>query len=77
VPGGTYRVVILLVIGLGVAGAGIAMAAGGVRRTFRKQLRLAQMSVSGRGAAQARHHPLGPWLLVVVALGLVTFGIYL
>ena len=22
------------------------------------------------------HTPLGPWLLVVVALGLVTFGVY-
>jgi uncharacterized protein DUF1206 len=43
----------VLVIGLGVAGAGIAMAVGGVRKTFRKQLRLAQMSARTREVVEA------------------------
>jgi uncharacterized protein DUF1206 len=109
---------LVLLIGLIVAGAGIAMAAGGVRRTFRKQLRLAQMSARTRTVVEAvgvvgttargivfavvgvfvvvaaitfdpgkaqgldgalrkiATTPLGPWLLVAVALGLVIFGIY-
>ena len=109
---------LVLLIGLGVAGAGIAMAVGGVRRTFRKQLRLAQMSARTRKVIEAlgvvgstargvvfsvvgvflvvaaitfdpaeaqgldgalrklATTPLGPWLLIAVALGLVTFGIY-
>jgi|SRR5579871_322938 len=109
---------LVLLIGLIVAGAGIAMAVGGVRRTFRKQLRLAQMSARTRTVVEAvgvvgttargivfavvgvflvvaaitfdpgkaqgldgalrkiATTPLGPWLLVAVALGLVIFGIY-
>jgi hypothetical protein len=109
---------LVMLIGLGVAGAGIAMAVGGVRRTFRKHLRLEQMSSRTRGVVEAlgvvgttaggivfgvvgvflviaavtfdpgkaqgldgalrkiARTPLGPWLLVAVALGLVTFGIY-
>jgi hypothetical protein len=109
---------LVLLIGLVVAGAGIAMAVGGVRRTFRKQLRLAQMSGRTRTVVEAvgvvgttargivfavvgvflvvaaitfdpgkaqgldgalrklATTPLGPWLLVAVALGLVIFGIY-
>ena len=109
---------LVLLIGLGVAGAGVAMAVGGVRRTFRKQLRLAQMSPRTRKVVEAlgvagttargvvfavvgvflvvaamtfdpgkaqgldgalrkfATTPLGPWLLVAVALGLVTFGVY-
>jgi hypothetical protein len=109
---------LVLLIGLGVAGAGIAMAAGGVRKTFRKQLRLAEMSARARKVVEAlgvtgttargivfavvgvflvvaavtfdaakaqgldgalrklATTPLGPWLLVAIALGLVTFGMY-
>ena len=109
---------LVLLIGLGVAGAGIAMAVGGVRRTFRKQLRLAEMSARARKVVEAlgvtgttargivfavvgvflvvaavtfdpgkaqgldgalrklATTPLGPWLLVAIALGLVTFGMY-
>jgi len=109
---------LVLLIGLGVAGAGIAMAVGGVRRTFRKHLRLAQMSSRTRQVVEAlglvgttargivfgvvgvflviaavtfapdkaqgldgalrklAATPLGPWLLVGVAIGLVTFGVY-
>jgi Domain of Unknown Function (DUF1206) len=109
---------LVLLIGLGVAGAGLAMAAGGVRRTFRKHLRLAQMSSRTRKVVEAlgvvgttargivfsvigvflvaaavtfdpakaqgldgalrklATTPLGPWLLVAVALGLVIFGVY-
>src|SRR5579859_2750514 len=44
---------LVLLIGLVVAGAGIAMAAGGVRRTFRKQLRLSQMSPRSRKVVEA------------------------
>lgn len=114
-PGGRWLV---LLIGLGVAGAGIAMVAGAVRKKFLKQLRLARMSprtrkivetlgtvgTTARGIVFAvvgvflvvaavtfdpkkaqgldgalrkiAATPLGPWLLVAVALGLVTFGIY-
>jgi TRAP-type C4-dicarboxylate transport system permease small subunit len=109
---------LVLLIGLGVAGAGLAMAVGGVRRTFRKHLRLAQMSSRTRKVVEAlgvvgttargivfgvigvflvvaavtfdpakaqgldgalrklATTPLGPWLLVAVALGLVIFGVY-
>jgi hypothetical protein len=109
---------LVLLIGLGVAGAGLAMAVGGVRRTFRKHLRLAQMRLRTRKVVEAlgvvgttargivfgvigvflvvaavtfdaakaqgldgalrklATTPLGPWLLVAVALGLVTFGVY-
>jgi len=109
---------LVLLIGLGVAGAGLAMAVGGVRRTFRKHLRLAQMRSRTRKVVEAlgvvgttargivfgvigvflvvaavtfdpakaqgldgalrklATTPLGPWLLVAVALGLVTFGVY-
>jgi hypothetical protein len=101
-----------------VAGAGLAMAVGGVRRTFLKHLRLAQMSSRTRKVVEAlgvvgttargivfgvigvflvvaavtfdpakaqgldgalrklATTPLGPWLLVAVALGLVIFGVY-
>jgi len=109
---------LVLLIGLGVAGAGLAMAVGGMRRTFRKHLRLAQMNSRTRKVVEAlgvvgttargivfgvigvflvvaavtfdpakaqgldgalrklATTPLGPWLLVAVALGLVTFGVY-
>ena len=109
---------LVLLIGLGVAGAGLAMAVGGVRRTFRKQLRLGRMSARTREVVETlgmlgttargivfgvvgvflvvaavtfdpakalgldgalrklATTPLGPWLLVAVALGLVIFGIY-
>ena len=47
------RQVARLLIGLGVAGAGLAIAVGGVRRTFRKHLRLAQMSSRTRKVVEA------------------------
>jgi hypothetical protein len=109
---------LVLLIGLGVVGVGIAMIAGAVRKKFLKQLHLARMSsrtrkiveTLGTVGSTARGivfgilgvflviaavtfdpkkaqgldgalrkiagTPLGPWLLVAVALGLVTFGIY-
>lgn len=109
---------LIMAIGVVVAGAGIAMAVGGIRRKFLEYLHLAQMSgrtrtivqslgvvgVTARGivftvvgaflivaaasfeAKQAQGldgalrkiatTPLGPWLLVAVAAGLITFGIY-
>jgi Domain of Unknown Function (DUF1206) len=114
-PGGRWLV---LLIGLGVVGAGIGMVATGVRRKFVKQLRMVRMSprtckivgtlgtvgTTARGVVfgivgiflvvaaatfdpkQAQGldgalrkiatTPLGPWLLVAVALGLVSFGTY-
>src|SRR3984893_9784652 len=44
---------LVMLIGLGVAGAGLAIAVGGVRRTFRKHLRLAQMSSRTRTVVEA------------------------
>ncbi|MCW2942967.1 MAG: putative integral rane protein [Actinomycetia bacterium] len=114
-PGGRWLV---LLIGLVVVGAGVAMVVGGVRKEFRKQLNLAGLNprsrrvietlgtvgVAARGivfgvvgvflvvaavsfdAKKAQGidgslrkiatTPLGPWLLIAVALGLVTFGVY-
>jgi hypothetical protein len=114
-PGGRWLV---LLIGLGVAAAGIAMAVGGVRKKFLEHLQLAQMSVRTRKVVETlgivgvgargtvfgvvgvflvlaaaafdpkkaqgldgalrkfATTPLGPWLLVAVAAGLVTFGVY-
>lgn len=110
--------ILVLVIGLVVVGAGVAVLVGAVRKMFTKHLNLAQMSPRTRkvvnalglvggtargivfgivgvflivaamtfdpkkalGLDGALHKvaatPLGPWLLVVVALGLVTFGVY-
>jgi hypothetical protein len=109
---------LILLAGLVVVAAGIAMAVGALRKTFVKHLRLARMSRRTRevvetlgtvgstaravvfavvgvflvvaavtfdpaqaqgldgGLRKLATTPLGPWLLVAVALGLVTFGIY-
>jgi hypothetical protein len=109
---------IVLLVGLVVVGAGLAILVSGVRKTFLKQLSLGQMSTGARQAVEvlgvvgtsargiifavvgafltvaaitfdaqkaqgldgALHKvattPLGPWLLVAMALGLVTFGVY-
>jgi hypothetical protein len=114
-PGGRWLV---LLIGLGVAAAGIGMIVEGVRKKFLDNLHVARMSprtrkvidtlgvvgLTARGAvfvvfgvflviAAATFDskqavgldgslrkftltPLGPWLLVVVALGLVVFGVF-
>jgi hypothetical protein len=114
-PGGRWLV---LLIGAGVAAAGIAMVVGGVRKKFLKHLRLVRVSartrkvvetvgVVGTGARgivlglvgvfliaaavtfdpkkaqgldgvlrKIATTPLGPWLLVAVGAGLVTFGVY-
>jgi hypothetical protein len=109
---------LVLLVGLVVVGAGLAVVVGGVRKTFLKKLSVGQMSTRARetvevlgvvgvvargivfavvggflavaaatfdakkaqGLDGALHKvattPLGPWLLVAVALGLVTFGVY-
>jgi hypothetical protein len=109
---------VVLLVGLVVVGAGLAIIVGGVRRTFLKQLSLGQLSARARQSVEAlgvvgvvargivfavvggflaiaavtfdaqkaqgldgavhkvATTPLGPWLLVAVALGLVTFGVY-
>jgi uncharacterized membrane protein len=114
-PGGRW---LILLIGLVVVGAGVAMVVGGVRKKFLKHLNqsgltsrsrriietLGTVGVSARGivfgvagaflavaalsfdAKKAQGvdgslrkiatTPLGPWLLITVALGLVTFGVY-
>jgi uncharacterized membrane protein len=114
-PGGRWLV---LLIGLAVVGASIAMIVGAVQKKFLKHLRLTRMSrrtreivealgvvgSTARGAVFAvvgvflviaavnydpkqaqgldgglrklATTPLGPWLLVAVAVGLVTFGVY-
>jgi Domain of Unknown Function (DUF1206) len=114
-PGGRW---LILLIGLVVVGAGVALVVGGVRKTFLKQLNLAGLNARSRRiietlgtvgtAAQGivfgvvgvflivaavsfdankaqgidgslrkiATTPLGPWLLIAVALGLVTFGVY-
>jgi hypothetical protein len=109
---------LVLLIGLVVVGASIAMIVGALQKTFVKYLRVAQMSPRTRkivetlgavgstargvafgvvgvflivaaatvdpkqaqgldgGLRKLATTPLGPWLLIAVALGLVTFGIY-
>ncbi|GAA2637479.1 DUF1206 domain-containing protein [Actinomadura fulvescens] len=109
---------LILAIGLVVAGAGIAMAIGGLRRKFEEYLNLAQMNARTTTLVQAlgvvgstsrgivfavlgaflivaaatfdseqaqgldgalrkiATTPAGPWLLVAVAAGLITFGAY-
>ncbi len=114
-PGGQ---VLVAIVGVGLAGAGLGIVVNAVRRTFLKKLSTAQMSartrtgvtalgvggntargivLAGAGAfivvaavrfnpSQAKgmdatlhsfaRTPAGPWLLVLVALGLVLFGVF-
>jgi hypothetical protein len=109
---------LVLLVGVVVVGASIAMIVGALRKTFVKHLRMARMSPRTRtvvetlgtvgsaargvvfgvvgvllivaavtfdatraqgldgGLRGLATTPLGPWLLVAVALGLVTFGVY-
>ncbi|HEV7934417.1 MAG TPA: DUF1206 domain-containing protein [Actinomadura sp.] len=114
-PGGRWLV---LAVGLGLIGYGVACVVNAVRRTFLKRLKRGEMTPAGRkvveklgiigcsargvvfGSAgvfladaairfdpdrakgldgtlrEFAKTPAGPWLLVVIALGLVTYAVY-
>jgi hypothetical protein len=65
---------------------GVGLAAYGLRKKFTRQLAMARMSPRARTVVESlgldgalrkiATTPLGPWLLVAVALGLVIFGVY-
>ncbi|MCW2885739.1 MAG: hypothetical protein JWL58_2601 [Streptosporangiaceae bacterium] len=109
---------LVLLIGVIVTGAAVGIVVGAIRKTFRKHLKLGQMSPQTRKVVETlgaigyaargvvfgvvgvflavaainfdpkqsqgidgalrklATTPLGPWLLIAVALGLVTFGVY-
>ncbi|MGI8329137.1 DUF1206 domain-containing protein [Actinomadura scrupuli] len=109
---------LVLLVGLVIAGAAVAIVVGAIRKKFRKHLKLGEMSAHTRKVVETMgavgyaargivfgvvgvflaiaainfdpkdsqgidgalrklaETPLGPWLLIAVAVGLVIFGVY-